>query len=384
MADVSNTRFSIHEQATAGTLPSGATWLNMNHRFPEGGPNNTTVTDDTITEDQNPATAKLVAGGSALTIPITLQYDGTGPIWQLFRSSIRADASTAATTEVTGVTGTINTLAATGIDTGIEVGDIVRVRNNSNVVLGYHRVTTVAVDNVLIDNDAYDGMSNLKVKRGIRIKNGTTQDTFSMLISNFAPGTTTYNRFELFNHEVMDGFEVSAANQQFMRANFRTIGIGSEGISDTYPGAGSPVFTAAPVTEMMDATNNLPFVYVAGEVIRVQSWSVTWNNNAQPRTFAGSNTADSIAYGVPTTSGSLRYYYNDFAEYNKALAGTLSSFVGVMVDSSGNAFAFSLPSVRYGNPTRQRDGASIFMDLPFTLEKNAGESRAIRIEAFAA
>jgi hypothetical protein len=76
-------------------------------------------------------------------------------------------------------------------------------------------------------------------------------------------------------------------------------------------------------------------------------------------------------------------YYDEIAEINKALAGTSSSFLGVLRDSIGNAYTFALPRVRYGNPTFPREGSSIISELPFVIEAPTAGT-AIRIEGFPA
>lgn len=382
MSDVSNTRVSLHKQSTPGTLPTDAAWKNLNNRYPEGGPQNQVAEDDTVLTGRNPPSSKLVGLGSGWTLPFTLQYDITGAFWDALIASLQAGSATATTSEVTGVAGSTTSLSATGIETGIEVGDIIRVRSSGNVNLGYPRVVGTDTDQLTVDTSEFDGQANLKVLRGPRLKNGTEQDVFSLLVSNYQPGSSSFDLFDHYKYEVMDRFQLSIAYGQFMRGSFTTVGRGGETMSTTYPGAGTPTFAAAPTTEMMDSQNNLPVIRVAAATYAVQGVEFGWQNGSEIRGTAGSLTNASVASGLFRGSGTIRAYYDDIVEWNKALAGTPSELVVVTRDSTGAAYAWSVPQVRYGNPTRPRQGASIITELPFTFEVDTAENIGIRVVAF--
>jgi hypothetical protein len=212
-----------------------------------------------------------------------------------------------------------------------------------------------------------------------------------MMDSNFAPGTSTFNRFELMLSSIVDGFKLTIAKGQITTCEFQIVGRGSSGLTTSDPSSGTPGYTAAPLTEVHDSMNNVPTVQVAstdsgGGAYLSQSIELSWTNGSAARSNVGSRVATSIRSGTFRGTGQHNSYYDDIAEYNKALLGTSSTLFVVSQDSLGNAIAFSVPSIKYGNPTRtgKSQDSDIIANLPFSFETSAAESIGIRIVAFAA
>jgi hypothetical protein len=385
MASISSSRFSIFPQSTAGTTPTNSTWYNLNVAKPgvSGGPANQTVESQLIRNNRNPAGIKLVGPQSALSIPFETQVPtaASDAFWELLKASIYAPAAGAAQS-TSGWTWTTTTLSGASL-TGFEVGDVIRI-TDSAAATWYARITSITTDLIVdISKPAGVAAGTVTAKRGVTIKNGDTQKTFAMLRSFYAPGSSSYDRFEWFGEETIDSCSFALSNKGIITGTFGTIGVGSEALVTSLgslpTSQSSGTFTAAPTTEVVDATNNVPMVNVAGAEFGVQTINFSWQNNSQARSNVGEYTASSISVGDFRGSGQFTAYFDNIAEFNKALSGTASKMYVVMENTSKQALCISIPRVRYGNPTLNGQDRDVIATLPFQFEEDSTEAIGIRI-----
>jgi hypothetical protein len=246
-----------------------------------------------------------------------------------------------------------------------------------------------------------------RVERGFRSKNGVLSRSYSVLERNKSPGQATYDRYETFRGLGINSFSLNVTLDQITTGEFGFVGTGSDGITEVPPnhsnpiaandgkysgtsaGDGTPIgeigtagtyysdFSASYSTaEVMDSLNNVPSVIVAGVEYPVQSVQFQWENGMRPRGVVGQREPTGVGSGQFRGSGTVTCYYDDIAEYNKALEGTLSDLMVVCRDQQnefGNYFAFSFPAIRWGNPTRtgKTQDEQIIVNLPFTIETSS-------------
>jgi len=400
MASISSSRFYVFEQTTPGTNPNaGATnWYGLSVAKPgvSGGPANQTVESQLIRNNRNPAGIKLVGPQSALTIPFETQVPtaSTQAFWALLRASIYSSATTASYTTgaATGNSWATTTITIAAGDqanvlANIQIGDVIQIYSAAAATTKYYaRVTAVGGGGATLTTDVSSstGAANdLVIKRGARIKNGTTQQTFGMIREFQAPGSVTWDRISMFPQETVDSCSFSLTNKGIITGSFSTVGVGGHQLA-TSRGAltqpqNSSTFNDAPSLEVMDATNNCPVVNVAGAELGVQSVSFAWNNNSQARSNVGDYNATSISVGDFRGTGSFTAYFDNIAEFNKALLGTASSLYVVMENSSKQAITISIPRVRYGNPTLNGQDRDVIATLPFQFEEDPTEAIGVRI-----
>ena len=399
MSNASLTRFSVVKQTTPGTTPTNPAWLNLNSTGPGGGPELEEIESQTIRAGRRAAGKKAVGKKSSLQIPFETQFDSTGAFWQLLVASIQSGTPTAATTQVTGVTcaagvpGIVG-LSASGIETGITAGDFVRVRTSADVTVGYFRVYSSITGTIAVFDPASlltVGVTTYKVKRGLKATNGETESWFSMLESNRKIDSTSgYDLFQLYEREAVDSINMTVTSRGFITGQLTTRGVGSSGFTETDPSTGTPTYTAAPSTEFLDGTNNVPMVVIGFAVVGVQSVSFGWRNNMETRTIVGDFDPAGVKSGDFRVEGSIALYYDDITELNKALLGTPSILHVIFEDAAGNALIFSFPKIRYGPITKsgQQQGGSIIWTLPFSSDPPnvlAGEEdHDVHVEAFVA
>jgi hypothetical protein len=385
MASISSSRFSIFPQSTPGTTPANSTWPTLNVAKPgvSGGPANQTVESQLIRNNRNPAGIKLVGPQSALSIPFETQVPtaASDAFWELLKASIYAPAAGAAQSTA-GWTWTTTTLSGASV-TGFEVGDVIRITDVA-AATWYARITSITTDLIVdISRPAGVAVGSVTAKRGVTIKNGDTQKTFAMLRSFYAPASSSFDRFEWFGQETVDSCSFALSNKGIITGTFGTIGVGSSalvtslGSLPTSQSSGS--FPSAPTTEVVDATNNVPMVNVAGAEFGVQTINFSWQNNSQARSNVGEYTASSISVGDFRGSGQFTAYFDNIAEFNKALSGTASKMYVVMENTSKQALCISIPRVRYGNPTLNGQDRDVIATLPFQFEEDSTEAIGIRI-----
>lgn len=388
MASISSSKFYVHAQSTPGVSPNlvGTNWYGVAVAKPgvSGGPANQTVESQLIRNNRNPAGLKLVGPQSALTIPFETQIptSASEAFWSMLKASIYAPAAGASQTTA-GFTWSTTTLSGASVS-GFEVGDVIQLYDAGSPATKYYARITAIGANITVDTSKPAAApSTVTVKRGATIKNGTTQQTFGMIRTFQAPGSTTDNRFEMFPQETIDSCSFSLTNKGIITGSFGTVGVGSDQLATALSGLAQPqdssTFNAAPTGEVVDATNNVPWVNVAGAEYGVQSISFSWNNNSQARSNVGDYNATSISVGDFRGSGQFTAYFDDIAEFNKALLGTASKMYVVMENSSDQVLTISIPRVRYGNPTLNGQDRDVIATLPFQFEEDSTEGIGIRI-----
>jgi hypothetical protein len=394
MASISTSKLAVHERASlTGDVPADRTWQYINVQKPgvSGGPANQTVESQLIRNNRNPAGLKLVGPQSALTIPFETQIptNAADLWWLMLKASIYSGASTAA--QSTG-SFTWSTTVLTGTTTGFELGDVIEIYDTASPTVKYYaRVTSTPSLTMSIDltKPGTAGAGPFTVRRGVTIKNGSTQKNFAMLRIFQSPSAVTLadDRFELFDKETIDACSFSLTNKGIITGTFNTVGVGSDQIVTSLGALRTSqtggTFNNAPTTEVVDATNNVPWVNVAGVEYGVQSVSFNWANNSQARSNVGDYVADSISAGDFRGTGQFTAYFDDIAEFNKALLGTASSMYVVMKNSTGSILTLSIPRVRYGNPTLNGSDRDVIASMPFQFEEDASEGIGIRISFFA-
>lgn len=396
MASISTSRLAIFKQATPGDNGLDEDWqlLNVALPGPSGGPANTVVESQRIDPDRNAPGSKLVGASSGLTIPFEAQVPTaqTQAFWELLKASIYADTAQGALTSANNTTwvGTqlnINAGDDAAFDGGaVEVGDILQVYSNATPGTKYYaRVTAINgdINYVTTDITSPTAATDLRIKKGVTITNAAVQATFGILRTFISPNEVAYNRYLLHTQETVEAVSLAVNAQSIITGSFTTVGIGVDAIgqdwSDFTIFSAEPNYIAAPTSDILDGTNDLPFVRIAGADYTLQGLQIGWQNNSQTRRSIGTYAPQGISAGIFRGTGQLSAYFDDREEFNKAIAGTSSSCYFVAEDSSGRALIISVPQIRYGNPTLPGQDRDIIATLPFSFEKDDVEGISIRI-----
>jgi hypothetical protein len=299
----------------------------------------------------------LIGGGS-------VRFEPTFPVvseafWYLLRAVLRT-TETAAATEVTSVTSTSNVLSvgSGNVETGVEVGDVLRIRNASNTLIGYALVTAVDTGAHTVtcsaSLDIPDAVTTYKVLRGARMKNGTSEYFFDGEV-----GRTQAALYELFRRWVVNGFELNITDGAIATASFQLM---IPPPSEQSASASLCLGHTAPTAGSVFSLGAVPTFDVAGVSYTAKQIGLRINNNIRARTGIKTGQVASDAgfigwsWGDHDVSCSIQTYMQNFTEIAKATAGTESNMHFVLQDSSGKAVSFSIPAFKWDGRSSPTSG----------------------------
>jgi hypothetical protein len=279
-----------------------------------------------------------------------------------------APSGTEITSAATGtVTVTTYALAASGLTTNVAVGDVVRVRQANGTLVGYYPVVALqagATPPTLHVEGYVPTLTGLKVLRGARMKNGSTQKSYSIEVAY--PTTGLY---ETFKGCVFDGMDFTVAVEQMISGSYMIMGQRGSGVSTSPLSSTAAYYKAATTTSVMQAVDNIPNVRVAGIDYSARSISMRIANGGAAQKVVGSIGAQAIRSGTFTVTGQIAAYFASITEYNKMIANQASSLLLVTQDSSGNAYSWWMPKVKYGGVSVPVQGQDT--DVVCTLDYQA-------------
>jgi len=210
----------------------------------------------------------------------------------------------------------------------LSAGDIVRVRTSTDALLGYFPIVSIAGLVITIEGTLAASQTGLKVVRGAKMKNGTTQKSMSVEI-----GYVNTGLYEVFPGCVVDAMEFSVATEQMITGSYSIMGKAGSG-SSTSPISSDP-YTPASTTTVMESVDHIPNFRVGGVNYAARSISVNIANGGEPQKAIGTLGVTAVRSGTFTVKGQIACYFSSITEYNKMIAATSSSFLMITQDTAG-------------------------------------------------
>lgn len=333
----------------------------------------------------------LGAGGD---IPMELVWgdaaSGTSSTIEATYAIVRAAITAAAATAVVDVASCTTTAGAktitrgsgSFISDGIEVGDVVRTSGSTGAADdGYQVVTAVVALTLTVARPSnFTGSSgNVTVRRGARLKNGTTDRSFS-IEAKHSDGTSNFH--QLFVGMVCDGIEVAVADGQISTLSSRWVGkTSTTGTSEGIPG--TPTYPALVSRPVMDCIG-VPTFRVAGVDYAAKSIRIATSLAAAARTQIGALGAQSVRRGSFVVTGAIEAYFSSWTEVDKFRNNTATDILLVTRDSADRAWSFSLPEVKYSTGSVRTPGQNDdeFVTLNFQAIIDATEALTLRFQVF--
>lgn len=380
MTDSNRTRTSLIAEVTPGTTPSTPTLLVLPKAAFSGRDAIGYVESDIIRNDANVQSVQKVSEGISGTIETELQYSVAGDAMLALIAAALGATETAAATQVTGVTSSSNVLSggSGNVETGCEVGDVVRVLDSSDVLLGYFKVGSINVGAhtmTLVGGTLANG-SNRKVQRGARMKNGTTETHFS--IEHARPDGSLY---QMFRGCGIGGFTLRVADEQITRLSFPFEGMSSALATSEFGSA----YTDPTPRESIAAVS-VPVFRVGDGVYECQELSLAISRSLQARRKIGAQGPTSIRRGMFRVTGSTALYLDSWTELAKYKDGTNSDLWFVLQDAARNAWSFSVPRLKWTDGSAETRGKDQddFARLQFQAELDPTELISLRSQRWAA
>lgn len=346
MSDSNRTRTSLVVEATPGTTPATPTMLVIPKTSFNVGQRTRYVESQLIRADANIQSVQKVSSAVAGSLATELMRSESGESIHALKSAAFRATETAAATEVLSVTASSGVLSATGIHTGVEVGDLVRVRSpDDGTFLAFVPVTAVGTGSITVSGSVPNG-SSYAVQRGPRLKNGTTDTHFSIEHARLDA-----NLFKILRGVGIGSMGLRIADEQITELTF-----GVEGMNGTRAGTayGSSYTSHADVPSY--TATRVPLFQLGGATYELLNMSIAFDNRLAARRRAGSDGPTSIRRGSFYVSGTITCYLDAWTELIKHDAGSSSDFSIAMLDELGNCEAIRLPQLKWTEATDETGG----------------------------
>lgn len=385
MSNASQTSFKIAAESPYGTQASSGFYV-MGITSSSVRPLTTYQQDATIRASRDiPDLVRLGIGADG-EVGFALRHDPSGALYQLMESVLQSATATAVTVAVTGVTGTtvsggIELSGGSGnVETGIEVGDVVRILDNTTFA-GFFEVSAVdtVAHKITILGDgspSFNGQTDLAVLRGKRLKNGTTQKSYTVEVGH--SDMTGSDKFEVYTGMVPDRMRLTIADGQMTQGAFNFVG---KRLSETRATTIDGSAALAPTTQVMNCVDHVPTFRISSTNYEATEISFEVNNASAARTVIGTLGSKSVRSGSFQVTGTLRTYLDDYTEFEKVVNDTESSLVVACRDAAGKAYAFVFPRIKYSQveaPVTGQD-TDVFVTLQWQAVYDSGANCTMKI-----
>ena len=360
-------------QATTGFHTIGFTSTSLR-------PTTTYQQDPTIRGTRDIPDLVRLGIGAEGDIGFALRYDDTGALYQLMAAVMQDDSIDGAATQVTGVTAsasaTVDTqLAASNVEANVEIGDVVRVLNSSDALVGFFEVKSLGTGSIVVyGGSGLSAATNLKVTRGARLKNSDQQKSFTVEVGH--PDMSGTDKYEVYTGMVPDRMRLTIADGQMTQGSFSFVGKRLSETRTTTISAG----TGAPTTQVMNCVDHVPAFRITSTNYEATEISFEINNASAARTVIGTLGSKSVRSGSFQVTGTIRAYLDDYTEFEKVVNDTESSLLVACRDAAGKAYAFCFPRIKYSQveaPTTGQD-TDVFVTLQWQAVYDSGSACTMR------
>jgi hypothetical protein len=330
------------------------------------------------TEEMNSRRAvtgfRLGAKMPKVTVPFELVYGGYEDLMACALMSTWAAAATASGTLSATVTST-NVITATGIDTGLAVGDWVKITGFATTMIsnnGFHKVTAKASGSITVaESTLVNGSgASIVVQRMGYLVGGTTVKSLAFEEAQEDIGSGLF--FQTLGN-MCDSWDMSFQPDQIIKGTFNFLG-------KTYTNPRNTTFggtaVAAVTADSMQSNDALSYLSIDGTpVATVTGLDFSLKNSlAQYLAVAGQNVAK-IGRGDSDLTGTLTMFFDADTYWTKYLAETAISLSAKFVDlTGGQGYAIDIPRLKFTDSTLQRAKDNTLQSLPFQALENTAQT----------
>jgi hypothetical protein len=364
MADANRSQLAYIAETTWGTTPGTANLQKLRFTDESLSFNIENIQSNEIRSDRQ--TTDLIQTGADCSggISFELSYGALddlliGALWAVQWEGVATTATAILTSGATGsnldfdLNSTANTITlGSGVSHNMSSGQWIELRNSA-ADNGYHFVTdvtgqvlTVQATPGITTSEILDETDEATIK-GSRLRNGTTENPFS--IERYHADKTQYFGF---TGMVPNTLAMTAAANSIMTGTLDFIG------KDASRGATSigATYSAATTADVMNAVSNVGQIMEGSTLttisgVFVSELSFTLNNNVRGQAAIGTLGNADLGVGTAEVTGTLNTYFENGDLYDKYLAGTESGISFKVEDSSGNAYIFTFPRVKFQTDT---------------------------------
>ncbi len=245
---------------------------------------------------------------------------------------------------------------------------------------GYALVSSVAANKLIVTaltlTDEAAGPS--VTMKGSMIRNGTTKKSFT-LEKEFKDIT----EFVSYSGMRVSTFGVNVSPENIVTGSFAFLGKSAVPAAATV-GTGENV--AAPANDVMNAIDNVTGIRegAAATSEDVTEISLELNNNLRGRPAVGVLGNTEIGIGTIGITGSFNVYFASRTLHEKYTNFTVSDLSFRMVDTAGNAYVVTLPSIKFTDSDVLAGGQDqdVLVNMSFEARRDSASDAMIQIDRF--
>lgn len=284
-------------------------------------------------------------------------------------------------------------LAATGVGTGVAVGDVLVVTHGSNpVVTDLFTVQTVTdADNLVVSSKkgqaAITGGSST---RAAYVDIGATQTSFTTAkaYKDVTHLASTDEHSQTYSGTIVSGFSINAAFGSIVTGAFDLM---ANGYKQENPSreqnivTGGGTITPAGTSNPLNASVDVPVVSSNGSATTfcIESFGITLDNGLTPQNCIGSTAPKKYELGTAAISIDASIYLGD-QSYDQFMPAKLSqapiSLTFIMRNLNGG-YAFQLPAVQlsFPDPSAGGQNSPVMIDASGAAKVGAAGESALRV-----
>lgn len=369
-ADTSYVQVGYIEESSFGVTPAG-TFQELRLTGESLVENIETVQSEELRSDRMIPDIIKVDASSEGDINIELSMETFDDLFQgLLFSTWSASASISSSDSITFTdANTITSTGSTFSSAGFVVGQWIKVTGSS--VAGnnnYFKISSISTSGASIDVlpaslSTSSTSTAVTIYSGGMIRNGVTKRSYS--IEKFF---SDVNQYALF-----DGLRVGGAELNFETGSILGGSLSFMGQTSTLSSAtaSSATYTAANANNVINAVDNLIYVYKDGAVAAssFMALSMSIDNGLRGQKAIGTLGNVGIGAGRMSVSGSMSTYFEDATWYSIFKNSTAFALSFVLRDADGNALVVTIPKVKITSSVVE--AAAIDEDVMYELEWQA-------------
>lgn len=380
MAEGAAYRLSYVTESSFG-VPSSTTFqLIHGHLNVSGALSRAPIQSEAIRSDRGVASMRFGSKKPSFRYPFELRYGAYEDFIASFNQAAWAVAASANTgLSATVVAGTTNTIAATGIETGISAGDWVKISGFTGGYTannGFFKVTAVATGTLTLGQAKDSSGTSLLVacsaQSGISVQRmgyNATGSTKRYLA--FEDAYTDISLYREWLGMLANTFSLNITPDQIITGEFGFMGKSLVGpASATYTTGLTALSSALPMT----GSDLSGVVSVDGAPTAiVTAVSFNGNNSGEQLNGVFAQTPYRIATGRSNLTGQMSLYLLDYAWFTKYLTETRFALSLKLMDSGGTTgYAIEIPYCAItAEPTEQKTETNVVQNISFQAEPSS-------------
>lgn len=267
-------------------------------------------------------------------------------------------------------------------------GEAVATKFNTSAVNSYARITAISANAITLDNLPLGWAVDAGAGKAIRIwfsdhvKNGITEishDYEKSFQGQLSP------QYQQFSQLVANTMELSVAPGDVAKISFNFVGRDYSNSPTTIDASPEAVLDETPFTGVANIARVIEAGARISDANKATSFSMSINNNVNPRFALGDFTAFSVSVGDCDVTGNIETYFGNDTLLAKYRAGIKTSVgMGFEDITSKKAFFVFIPNARITSAVANAGGRNqdVMAKIGYTAEKSALNPYSVSIDKF--